>query len=116
LRKQDALVLTLAAAIVVTCVVYALAPSGPVYHPVEHLWRWDAISGTPSMKWYGRSLWALLAGGGAALVVALGSRRFVRDDAKLPSKAPTWVSVITLVVLVGTLVDTVVHEVSTWMR
>jgi hypothetical protein len=116
-RKQDAMVLSLAFAIVVTCVVYAIGPSHPVYHPSLHLWSWDAVPGTPSMKWYGRSLWGLVAGAAAWLAATMATRRWVRDGETSPPKlSAKWLSVVTLIVLVGSLVDTVIHEVSTWMR
>jgi len=115
-RKQDAMVLSLALAIVVSCVVYAIGPSHPVYHPSLHLWRWDAVEGTPSMKWYGRSLWGLVAGAATWLAVTLATRRRVREGEPSPPRVSAkWLSVITLVVLVGALADTVIHEVSTWM-
>lgn len=114
MRRQDALAVASCVAVVVVATVYMSGVSGPIYYPVEHVWRWQKAPGVP-MLWYGRSLFALGAGTLAGSVAWALARR-LGADRDAPDWLPKLLSAVTLAVLGLALGHTVLHEYSTWMR
>ena len=114
MRRQDALVLSVCAACVVTAALYVARPPAPIYYPLEHVWRWQSAPGV-AMFWYGRSLVALAGG-----VLTLLAGRPILDRVEANSAAVARLirpaSWVTLAVLVVTLGHIVVHEHASWMR
>jgi hypothetical protein len=117
MRKQDAIVLSLCAAVVACCVLYIFQPPAPRYYPLDHEWRWEKAPGLPSMGWYGRTLWAFLAGGVAILVTWPIAVRLAKQAHNAPSAwMPKALTFLTFVAVLAALGHTVVHEYITWMR
>ncbi|MCK6532801.1 MAG: hypothetical protein L6Q84_07490 [Polyangiaceae bacterium] len=112
MRRQDAIVVTLCAGMVVTCALYVVAPQAPIYYPVDHSWRLTPGPGV-AMRWYGRSAVALGAGALAMLVAWPLSRR--APDAPPPPWLPKLAALLALAAITLALGHTVVHEWRDWM-
>lgn len=115
MRRQEALVIGLCAAIVVSAALYLVRPTAPIYYPVEHALRWEETPGI-AMRWYGRSMVAI----GGGLVTLLVARLLLpRVAARWATDPPRWLTkvltVITLTALIFALGHTVVHEYRDWM-
>ncbi|MBI3203703.1 MAG: hypothetical protein HYZ29_19345 [Myxococcales bacterium] len=115
MRRQDAVVVTLCAGVVVTCALYVVTPRAPIYYPIEHVWRWEPTPGV-AMRWYGRS--AVAIGGGALAMLLtwpLSRRLAARWDSGPPAWFPKVAALVLLAAVAGALGQTVVHEWHDWM-
>ncbi len=66
-------------------IVYALNPPSVNYFPLEYAWRPGYVPGLPSVDWYGRLLWALIA-----VALSLPVWRLVVFRARAESLADAW--------------------------
>lgn len=80
--------------------VYALNPPSINYFPLEYAWRPGYVPGLPSVDWYGRVLWALIA-----ILFSLPVFRFLVFRARKDALADNWtgrtngVAVLSLVIM-----------------
>lgn len=59
MNSTDRLHLSVTIPIIVACAIYFIDPPAPRYFPVEGIWSMEAVDGSPSMGWYGRTAWAM---------------------------------------------------------
>lgn len=112
MRAEDRVGIAVCAAVVTACVVHVMAPSAPIYYPLDPAWRWEKVPGGVAMHWYGRSAWSLASG-----VLAFGLAHFaaglVRRD------PPRWLPRALAALGVGSLALALAlvarHEWSVWM-
>lgn len=107
MRRQDALVTSFSAAIIVAAALYVLQPPAPIYYPLAHAWDWHKLAGVPSMAWYGRSAWAL----GAALA-SFGLAWPLTTRLAAPLWLPRALSLLALFALLSALGTVAWHEYS----
>ena len=110
MRLQDSRVLSICLAITAFAVLYAMAPPGPRYYPLEGLWRMAYIEGEPSMGWYARFGYAA----GAAMLGWLAGRFVLFRSSNPGEPAATGlihsVGAATVLVLLGAAGYMIYHE------
>ena len=116
MRRTDRVVFALCVAMIAFCVVYTINPAAPRYYPLEGVWRWGESDGAPSMGWYGRFAWGLLAGfGGYGLARAVIASS-VRD--RVTTLSPFALFILTtlgLVALAAAIASIIIHEYNRWL-
>lgn len=112
MRAEDRVGIAVCAAIVAASVVHVLAPSAPIYYPLDHAWRWEKVPDGVAMHWYGRSAWSLASG-----ALAFGLAYLVAGWVR--SEPPRWLPRALAALGVGSLALALAlvarHEWSLWM-
>jgi len=76
--------------------IYALNPPSINYFPLEYAWRPGYVPGLPSVDWYGRVLWVLVA-----VLLSLPVFRFLVFRVRTGALADEWAQRVNRVVLVS---------------
>lgn len=61
MRKEHTNIMAAVVACLCGILIYDLQPPKPYFYPLEGVWRWEKLPDLPSMGWYGRLGWALIA-------------------------------------------------------
>ncbi|UCG49550.1 MAG: hypothetical protein JSU94_07175 [Phycisphaerales bacterium] len=86
----------------------------PRYFPLEHVWRWGKVEGSPSQGWYGMQGFAYVFGGVAALAVYVLLKRGGLKAAELKPATTRWLGVGAAVVVVLCMGYMLYHEFDKW--
>ena len=101
--KSQALYLQLCAATVAFCLVFMLPAFVPIsvlwYYPLEHRWALQLRAEGLAMDWFGRLLWALLAGGAGFALAKLGTHFRKADAGQLLGVWTAWLTTAVLLTL-----------------
>ncbi len=104
---------TIAAVVACLCgiLIYDIQPPKPFYYPLEGVWRWEKLPDVPSMGWYGRIAWALVAatiGGYISKYVVFRQKAGAPRD--LSQRNIHFITAVLFVSLVWCMARVVLHE------
>lgn len=112
LRKQDADILIWMAAMLAFVMAYIWNPPGPKYFPIEGVWQWGDIEGSPGMSWYARFAYAVIASSVAGLGAWTTSKIIGHSEKTLSAKIIYALTLLLAVVYISALVYIVQHELT----
>ena len=111
MRRNDAIVLSYCAGIIVYCMVYIIEPAGPKYFPLENAWSVLPLGDSPGMAWYSRTVWGFAAGLAAlAITWAFTAGRVSIDGPGLPKHVIQTMTLLTLAALTFAAVSFILAE------
>jgi ABC-type Fe3+-siderophore transport system permease subunit len=86
----------------------------PRYYPLEHVWRWGKVPGTPSQGWYGMQAFAFVGAGIIALIVYLILRSRADAEKSLSAGKVKLFAFFGTVVIIFCMGYMLYHEFDKW--
>jgi len=107
-------VVFLAAYVLTYTLALITQPPLPRYFPTEHVWRWAATPGVPSMGWYGLMALTLLVSGLITLAAHLLFKQMASDQKHVAAHTQRIVAWSITAVFILALAYIAVHELYRW--